>query len=248
MFLALDIGNTSIKAGIFDGDTLLFSSFIDHPKNPTQKHYQRWLMPLFSRFNIHHIGCASVQPQRIKLLRQSLRKVTHVKPKILSYHDYPNLTLAIDQPEELGIDLVVDGVAANHHYSTPCIVIDVGTATKVMGITKHQFVGVAIAPGIVTSYRALNQHAALIKTKKMLTPQHVFGKNTAQSLASGILLGHVAMIEGLVASGKLALKVTDCPVILTGGYAPLIQPYFQMAIQYDQHLSLKGIRLCKLIA
>jgi type III pantothenate kinase len=244
MFLAIDLGNTSIKAGIFDDKDLLYTAFLDHPNIPTILVYQAWLKTMMDKFKIDRIAIGSVKPQLRHLIIKALAQLTTVTPIILSHTSYPNFQLRIDKPDELGIDLLVDAIATNKLYGADAIIIDVGTATKVMAIRHQGFEGVAIAPGIATSFKALNQHASLIKTMKMVSPNQVFGKNTVASLSSGIILGHIHMIEGLIKQGLTTFGWRYAPIILTGGYAHFLRPHFSIKVTYDQHLSLKGIRLC----
>lgn len=242
MFLAFDLGNTSIKAGVFDGQTLLLNTHLDHGDKPTKAKYRTWLLPIFHQYEIDTIAIASVHPHYANLLVSTLANITKIKPVRLLATHFSSLKIAIDQPKELGIDLVVDAVAATTISHQPVIIVDVGTATKIMAVNQQTFLGVAIAPGLLTSYKAIHQHAALIKKQTMIKPGEVFGKNTPQSLASGIILGHAALIEGLISRGLKQLKVPSCQVILTGGYAGLIVDHLSIPVTYEPNLSLKGIQ------
>jgi type III pantothenate kinase len=245
MFLAIDLGNTSIKYGIFDAGKLISNHFLDHPTIPTIMVYQQWLKPMFDKHKFERIAICSVKPQLRHLIVKALAQLTAIQPQIINHDSFPKFQLRIDHPEELGMDLLVDAIATNQLYASEAIIIDVGTATKVMAIRDQGFEGVAIAPGIATSFKALNQHASMIKTMKMVSPQHVFGKNTAASLSSGIILGHIHMLEGLVRQGITSLGWKYAPIILTGGYAHLLLPHFSMKVTHDANLSLKGIQLCQ---
>lgn len=245
MFLSLDLGNTSIKAGVFEQRKLVFNSHIDHPQVATIKTYETWLKPLFEKYMITGIALASVKPPLRHLIIKALALLTKIEPILLTRKAYPKFAIRIDQPDELGMDLIVDSVAAQELYSQEALIVDLGTATKVMAIHDRGFEGVAIAPGILTSFKALNQNAAQINTMKMITPKDIFGKNTASALASGIILGQVHMIEGLIKQGLKAYQRQQASIILTGGYAPLLLPYFSIKVIHDPHLSLKGIQLCQ---
>jgi type III pantothenate kinase len=245
MFLAIDLGNTSIKYGIFDAGKLVSNHYLDHPNIPTILAYQNWLKPIFSKYKFERIVICSVKPQLRHLIVKAIAQLSTTQPQILTHESYPKFQLRIDQTEELGMDLLVDSIATNQLYASEAIIIDVGTATKVMAIRQQGFEGVAIAPGISTSFKALNQHTSLIKTLKMVSPQHVFGKNTTAALSSGIILGHIHMLEGLVRQGITSLGWKYAPIILTGGYAHLLLPFFTMKVTHDANLSLKGIQLCQ---
>lgn len=244
MLLAIDLGNTSVKLGVFDQGHLLLNSFLDHPNIPTIKAYQTWFTPVFKQYGIKTIRIASVKPQLRHLIVKALAELTNIQPTFLSSLSAPNFKLRIQKPEELGVDLLMDALATDQHYQPEAIIIDVGTATKVMAIRDHGFEGVSIAPGIMTSFKALNQNASLIKTMQLVKPTDVFGKNTVSALASGIILGHIHMIEGLIQQGLKSLGFRNVPVIITGGYANLLLPLFSIKVIHDPHLSLKGISLC----
>lgn len=244
MVMAIDLGNTSIKAGIFDATNLVFHAHVDHPHVPTIRFYQSWFKLMMDKYPIKRIILASVNPQIKHLIIKALALLTTLVPYLIQATSFPDFELRIDHPEELGVDLIVDAIATHHLYFQEAIIVDVGTATKVMAIQKQGFEGVAIAPGIVTSFKALNDQASLINTMKMVRPDRVFGKNTPAALASGIILGHVYMIEGLIRQGMQSLGWKYVSIVLTGGYAPKLMPYFSMKFTHDPHLSLKGINLC----
>ncbi len=244
MLLAIDLGNTSVKLGVFDQGVLVLNSYVDHPNIPTIKTYQTWFSPVFQQFTIKTIRIASVKPQLRHLIVKAIAQLTTIQPTFLSTLSAPNFKLRIQKPEELGVDLLMDAIATDRHYHPDAIIIDVGTATKVMAIRDHGFEGVSIAPGILTSFKALNQNASLIKTMQMMKPTEVFGKNTVSALASGIILGHIHMIEGLIQQGLKGLGLKHAPVIITGGYANWLLPLFTIKVTHDPHLCLKGIALC----
>ncbi len=244
MILTIDLGNTSVKAGIFDADNLLLNSFLDHLPIPTILVYQQWLKPMLEKHRVERVIVASVKPAIRHLIVKAIAQLTTIQPQFITHTTYPKFQLRIDHPEELGLDLLVDAIATNQIYAQDAIIVDLGTATKVIAIKQQGFEGVAIAPGIATSFKALNQHAALLKTTKMMTPSQVFGKNTGAALSSGIIFGHVHMIEGLIQQGIQGLGWKNAPIIITGGYAKLLLPHLKMKVTHDPHLSLKGIQRC----
>jgi type III pantothenate kinase len=244
MILTIDLGNTSVKCGIFEGENLLINSYIDHPAIPTILVYQQWLKPMLEKHRVERVIIASVKPAIRHLIVKAIAQLTTIQPQFITHTSYPKFQLRIEHPEELGLDLLVDAIATNQIYAQDAIIVDVGTATKVMAIRQQGFEGVAIAPGIATSYKALNEHAALLKTTKMMSPNQVFAKNTGAALSSGIIFGHVHMIEGLIQQGIQTLGWKFAPIIMTGGYAKLLLPHLKMKVTHDPHLSLKGIQRC----
>lgn len=244
MLLAIDLGNTSVKLGVFDQGQLVLNSYLDHPSIPTIKTYQNWFANIVQKYEIKTIRIASVKPQLRHLIVKALAQLTNIQPVFLSISHAKTFKIRIQKPEELGVDLLMDAIATDHDYQKDAIIIDVGTATKVMAIRDHGFEGVSIAPGILTSFKALNQSASLIKTMHMVKPTEVFGKTTINALASGIIFGHIHMIEGLIQQGLKSLGLKQIPIIITGGYANWLLPHFNLKVIHDPHLSLKGINIC----
>jgi type III pantothenate kinase len=244
MKLVIDIGNTSIKFATILGERFSFSMYIDHQGKQLTDDDEARLFTLLKTHPITDIYIASVQPKVYAYLLKSIAKVRKDSIHPLSRHDFKTLTIAIDGPNQLGVDLIADAVAVSSHYQGVIIVVDVGTSTKILAVANHTFLGVSIAPGIQTSYQALIGSASLLDAITLSAPTTVFGKNTEASLRSGVILGHASMINGLIEQGIKELQIKG-PVtyVITGGYASLVIPYLRYACIEEPYLTLKGIGL-----
>jgi type III pantothenate kinase len=153
------------------------------------------------------------------------------------------ISIAIDNPHELGADRLANAVAAHRRYGAACVVVDFGTATNFDAVSAAgEYVGGAIAPGIETSLDALTNRAARLVKVDLLAPERVIGKSTAESMRSGVVFGAVAMVDGIVARIKEELD-PDAAVIATGGLAALVCRYSLQIDDHDPLLTLEGLRL-----
>jgi len=148
--------------------------------------------------------------------------------------------VAVDQPMEVGADRLVNAVAARQLEGQPAIVIDAGTATKVDAISPDgTFLGGAIAPGIGIGLDALAARAARLYAVEVAPPPRTIGRNTIEAIQSGLINGHVAMVEGLVSRVRSELGEV-APVVVTGGYGPLIAEAIDMPVRREPNLTLIG--------
>jgi type III pantothenate kinase len=242
MNLALDIGNTSIKFGVFENHQLIQSGYFDHGHQDTVIFYKEKINQILETVSIQSILIASVVPLITDIMTSFLQLEFSGTVHVLSKDDFLVMPIDIDNPNELGIDLIADAFGAKAEYGENVIIADLGTATKVMAIVNGTFIGVSIAPGITSSLKGLIANASLLKQIQVDVPNRLFGKNTQESLLSGTIYGHAALVEGLIQKGLEILNLPgDVPIIITGGYAPLVTPYVKTAMIYDKLLSLKGI-------
>jgi type III pantothenate kinase len=153
------------------------------------------------------------------------------------------ITLGMEQPEMVGVDRIANAVAAHQHVNGPVIVVDLGTATKVEAITANGvFRGGAIAPGVQVMTEALASRAARLFTVPLKLPERAIGRNTVEAMQSGIVLGHIKMIEGLVAEVAEELNAGGPEVLVTGGHAEVDGSPFRLIGRHDPMLTLNGIR------
>jgi type III pantothenate kinase len=242
MNLALDIGNTSVKYGVFEQYRLIESGYFDHFHHLDIKFYAEKLGQILTSFSIDLILIASVVPDLTERITRYLKLEYAEKYQILNKDNFKTLPIDIDNPSELGIDLIADAFGAREAYGQNTIIVDLGTATKVMAVKDGVFVGVAIAPGIISSLKGLIANTSMLNYDQIDQPQRLFGKNTKESLLSGTIYGHAALVDGLVKKGReIFTDIKGIPIIISGGYAPLITPYLKTDMIYDKLLSLKGI-------
>jgi type III pantothenate kinase len=186
---------------------------------------------------------SSVVPSVTTWLVNMTRHRLRIDPVIVSGDLDVGLDLDVDEPGHLGADRIVDCVAAFQRYGGPAIIVDLGTATTFDVIGRSgAYKGGAIAAGVATSLKALASNAAQLFNVELHMPDAVIGRNTADQLRSGIVAGHLAMLEGMIERTRAELG-TDVQVIVTGGLAPLFADRSSLFDHFDPDLTLHGLRL-----
>lgn len=248
MLLAVDIGNTNIKFGVFDGDELIRTLTISCNKDKTADEYSVELYSLIRVMGIHRAdfdGCiiSSVVPTVTARIDSAIRDLLRVEPLIVGPGVKTGLNIRIEDPSTLGADLVVACVAANAQCSAPCIVISMGTATVLCVIDRSRaMIGGPIAPGVMVSLNALTGNAALLVSVALEAPDSVIGNNTDRSIRSGLVWGTVCMIDGMIDRIEKELG-ESCTVIATGGMAKTIIPHCTHDIAVKDDLIMQGLKL-----
>lgn len=248
MLLTLDMGNTNITIGVFAGERLLFESRVatDHTKMEDQ--YAIDLMDILRLYRVDardFTGAvvSSVVPDLDRAVRGAVVKVTGVDPLMVGPGTKTGIDIRLDNPAQLGPDLLVGAVAAVARYGAPCIIWDLGTATTVSVVdASGVFRGGAIMPGVGTSFESLVSRTSLLPRIRMEPPAHVIGPNTIESMQSGAVYGTAAMIEGMCDRIEQELG-TPAAVIATGGMGRDVVPHCRRPIVYDDNLLLEGLRL-----
>ena len=248
MLLAVDIGNTNIKFGIFNGDELMRTLTISCNKDKTADEYSVELYSLIRVMGIHRTdfgGCiiSSVVPTVTARIDSAIRGLLHIEPLIVGPGVRTGLNIRIEDPSTLGADLVVACVAANAEYPAPCIVISMGTATVLCVIDRNRaMLGGPIAPGVMVSLNALTGNAALLVSVALDAPKSVIGNNTDRSIRAGVVWGTVCMIDGMIDRIERELG-EKCTVVATGGMAKTIIPHCTHEITVKDDLIMQGLRL-----
>ena len=246
MILALDIGNSSIVAGGFQGKKLLFTARLRTDSTKTSDEYCIDLMSILEvyghdREEVTGSIIASVVPQVTNACKTALRKLSSREPLIVGPGLKSGLNLKIENPALIGADLVVGSVAALQEHKPPMIVVDMGTATSMTVLDETgALVGGSICPGVQVSLDALTSRTALLPGLQLDQPRRAIGKNTIECMRSGVMLGAASMLDGMVArmEQELGSKTT---VILTGRIAKFIAPLCRTPMVYDSNLTLKGL-------
>ena len=248
MTLALDVENTNIVLGCFDGDEIYFTSRIATDRKKTGDEYA---ISFKNILEMHGVALekirgsivASVVPALINTIKEALRLLLKKEPMVVGPGVKTGLNILMDNPASLGSDMVVNAVAAMAEYPVPLIVIDLGTATTLLAVNgKKNFVGSVIAPGVAVSAGALAQACDQLPRISLEAPQEVIGRNTVDCMKSGAVFGTAAMLDGMVQRMEQQLGGA-CTVIATGSYAGEIIPHCQREIHVDDQLLLKGLRL-----
>ena len=246
MILAIDIGNTNIVVGCIDDKKTYFIERLATVRTKTELEYA---VDLKTVLDIYHIkktdidGCiiSSVVPQITNIAKLAAEKILKKEVMVLGPGVKTGLNIMMDNPGQLGADLVADAVAGLKEYSVPFIVIDMGTATTVSVVNgKKQYIGGMILPGIGISLDALTARASQLSGISIDPPKHVIGRNTIECMKSGVLYSNAAAIDGIIdrVEEELGEKAT---VIATGGLAKKIVSHCKKDIILDEDLLLKGL-------
>ncbi len=248
MLLVIDAGNTNICTGAYLGDELLFTSRLATDHSATR---DRIAVDLASIFRLNDIDpsrfsgaiLSSVVPEITTALKQAVKKVTGQDALMVGPGLKTGLNILTDNPAEVGSDLVAGAVAAKNKYPLPAIVVDLGTATKVIALDKDgAFLGCSIAPGVSISLDALVGGASLLTNIAMHRPDHAIGTNTIDSMTSGLLYGTVDMLDGMC--DRFAAEMNDPvqTIIATGGLGHIAAGCRHDMVM-DQDLILEGLKL-----
>lgn len=247
MILTIDIGNTNIVVGAVYNGEICFTSRILTNKNLTSDQYYTYIKNILlgnDIFNEQIKDCiiCSVVPPVLKAVFDAVFKIIKKEPIIVLKDKLKiDLNFLIDNPEQLGTDLIVTSVAAIKQFKPPLIVIDMGTATTVSVIDKDKnYMGGLIIPGAKISLDALSNKTAQLPFISIDAPKNKIGKNTIERMQSGIIFGNSCMIDGII---NMIQKDFDekLNIIATGGIASYIIPFCETKIIYDENLMLKGL-------
>lgn len=248
MLLVIDIGNTNIVYGIYDGEKLLHHWRVSTNRNSTADEYGVAIRTLFTYAGFNHadidaIAIASVVPPLNPAIEQMCRRYFGIEPLVIGPGIKTGMPIRYENPREIGADRIVDAVAGYAKYGGPLIIVDFGTATTFGVISEDgAYLGGAICPGVGTSTEALFQRAARLPRIELVKPKSVIGKNTVAGMQAGIIYGYVGLVDGIVRRIMAELG-QKCRVVATGGLAELIAPETETIETVDQFLTLEGMRL-----
>ncbi|MBM3130905.1 MAG: type III pantothenate kinase [Chloroflexi bacterium] len=249
MLLCIDIGNTNIKLGLFDGDKIRAHWRIATDRARLADEYAMLLLDLFSAQQIKigdvsGIALSSVVPALTPEFADLAKRYLKQTPIVVGPGVKTGINIRTDHPAEVGTDLIVNAVAARAlaPRNAPIIVIAFGTATAFSAVSASgDFVGVAIAPGVGTSAEALFRFAAKLPQVELARPPHAIGKNTVHSMQAGLIFGYAGLVEGLIKRMRDELG-GNARVIATGGLAQLIASETTLIEIVEPNLTLLGLR------
>ena len=248
MLLVLDMGNTNITLGVYEGKKLLLQSRIATDRTKMEDQYAVELMDLMRLYKLESAAfsgaiLASVVPPLNHAICGAVKKAVGVTPMLVGPGTKTGLNIRIDNPSTLGADLLVGAVAAVDAVGYPCIVWDLGTATTVTVVDKDgAFRGGAIMPGIGTGLNSLAAGTSLLPQISVDAPDKVIGSNTIACLQSGAVYGNACMIDGM--NSRIVEELGyDAPVVVTGGLGREIAPQCRTKVQYISELLLDGLRI-----
>lgn len=249
MILVLDIGNTNVKAGVYEGENLLSTWRIATDLRKTSDEYGIALVAMLRAEGIEPeaisgIILSSVVPAINFTIEHMLADYLHKKPIVVGAGIKTGLNIRTNNSREIGGDIICDTVSVFQRYGGPCITIDFGTATT-MFITSDtaEILGGCILPGVRVSSEAISSRAANLPAVALDLPESVIGKNTIACMQAGLLYGYIGQIEYLIKKMKAETGFTQAKVIATGGLARAIADHTETIDVVDSKLTLEGLRL-----
>lgn len=249
MILVVDVGNTNITFGVFDGDKLATSFRMMSKIEHTSDEYGMMIKSLILSNNIalediHGAIIASVVPKVMHALTGALTRYLNVKPIVVGPGTKTGIKITTENPREIGADRIVDVVAAFEKYSGPVLVIDFGTATTYDLVTGDGCFGVGItAPGIKISAKALWTDTAKLPEIEIKKPASILASETITSMQAGLMYGQIGATEYIIREVKKQAGLPNCKVVSTGGLGRLISEETAMIDVYDPALTLDGLRI-----
>jgi type III pantothenate kinase len=248
MLLAVDIGNTNITIGVFDGSKMKATWRVATGVHRMPDEYASLILHLFEHEGIatskitDAILC-SVVPPVAGVFEEMCRRYLKVSPILVEAGVKTGVRISMDNPREVGADRIVNAVAAHQLYGGAVIVIDLGTATTFDAVSEEgDYLGGAIAPGIAIATEALFSRTAVLPRVELIHPKRAIGRNTVAAMQSGIVFGYAGLIEGIVTRIKQELG-GKAKVVATGGYAELLARETPAIEEVNPDLTLIGLRL-----
>lgn len=248
MLLAIDIGNTNVVLGVFEGKRLVENWRVATKTQITPDEYAMILQDLFSfgglEFRqIDGVIISTVVPPLLPVMTEMSKKYFHIDPLVVTHEIKAGIKIRYDNPKEIGADRLVNAAAAYRLYGGPVIIVDFGTATTFCAVTRDgEYLGGAIAPGIKISAEALFQRAAKLPKVELVKPRSVIGADTISAMQAGIIYGYAGLVDGIVDRMKKELS-PDARVVATGGLAELVSPETRSIQEIKPHLTLEGLQL-----
>ena len=252
MLLAIDVGNSNIVLGVFEGETLIQSWRLQTVRERTSDELGLLVEGLFEhsrieRLQVRGVILGSVVPPLTGTIRQMVQRYFGVTAVVVEPGVNASMPILYENPSEVGADRILNGVAAYEKFGKglgrPLIVVDFGTATTLDAITaKGEYLGGAICPGVTISADALLQRAARLPRIDVRKPSRVVGRTTVGAMESGLFWGYVGMVEGLVRRMDAELG-GNAICVATGGLADVIAPETPLIQHVDPDLTLHGLRI-----
>ena len=248
MLLTLDVGNTNVTLGVYDGESLKATWRLATDVERLADEYGVLMLTLLQHeklepADIREAVMACVVPDLEPVFDRLCRRYFDVHPLVVHAGIRTGLRILYDTPRDVGADRVADAVAAIHIYGPPLIVVDLGTATVFDAISKEgDYMGGALAPGLGIAAEALFRRAAKLYRVELTRPRTAIGRNTITAMQSGIVFGYVGLIEGIVRRMKDEIG-GEPKVIGTGGYAELIARETDVIDTVNTDLTLEGLRI-----
>jgi type III pantothenate kinase len=246
MLLALDVGNTNVVLGLYEGTVRRTFWRLRTERERTADEYALLLRDLLALEGLgldalEAVVIANVVPPTARPLGELCARYLGGPPWVVGENLKPNMPVRYEPPTDVGGDRIVDAYAAKRLYGTPVIVVDCGTATSFNAVSAQgEYLGGAIAPGIGISLDALFREAARLQPVNLVKPERVIGRSTQESIQAGVLYGYAGMIDGVVRRFREELG-QETRVVATGGLAELIAPEAETVQEVNPFLTLDGL-------
>ncbi len=249
MLLAINVGNTNIRIGVYEGKKLVAHWKLGTNREWTSDEFGMFFTSFFSHekleiSDIEAVIIASVVPPIMFSLEHAISKYLKKEPILIGPGIKTGINIKYENPRELGADRIVNAVAAYEIYGGPVIIVDFGTATTFNAVSSRgEFLGGAICPGIKISAEALYQRTAKLPRIDLAKHDAVIGRNTAVGMQSGVFYGYVGQVNYLVKRIKQEMKEENIKVVATGGLAKFIATEAETIDEVNGRLTLEGLRI-----
>ena len=249
MNICVDVGNSTIGIGIYKSNALIERMIFNTDIRLTEDEFYHLFKKQFNELNlpnekVDNIIFSSVVPPINLSIINTLRNIFKVEPILIGTQTKIDLGLKVDNPiDEIGNDLIADLVGAKEKYGSPCLIADLGTASKILLLDKDgDFASCLIVPGLTLSANSLSNKAALLPEVSLIAPKSILAKNTLGAMNAGIVYGHADMITGLINRYEKEIGYS-CKHILTGGGAIYVKEILGDSFIYDKNLNLDGLNI-----
>ncbi len=248
MILTIDIGNTNIVLGGFKDDKLKFVARISTNATKTEDEYATKIRSILvlhdvDKSEIEGAIISSVVPPLNAVMKKAINLIYGIEPLMVQPGIKTGINIHCDNPASVGADLICACVATHYLYGSPSLIIDMGTATKIMVMNDSgTFVGVSIIPGVNIALKALASGTAQLPQISLEAPKSVIGKNTVDCMQSGVVFGNASMIDGMIDRFNEEMG-TELEVYATGGLASTIIPHCKHKITMNENLVLEGLNI-----
>jgi type III pantothenate kinase len=248
MLLAVDVGNTDTVFGLYQSGDWEYIWRMRSLIQENESHYESRLRLHFLEAglwfgDVETVVLSSVVPAMTPIIQKMLRSMFGDDIIVVGPDIYPELSIEIDHPHEIGADLIANAVAVSSRYQQNCVVVDFGTALTFTTVSKdRKILGVAILPGLVTAVKALFANTAQLPEVPLVLPQTAIGKNTTEAIQAGILLGYEGLVKSLISRIREEMG-GECLAVATGGLSSIIETLKEEFVEIDTQLTLDGLRI-----
>jgi len=248
MLLAIDVGNSMVNLGVFQGERIVANLRVSTDARKSADEYGLTIRDLLVLNGIDPAGISdvcmcSVVPPLTGIFEELIQTYFKVTPLTVTAGVRTGLQISYDNPRDVGADRIVDAVAAIHLYGQPTVIVDFGTATVFDAVSREGvYLGGAISPGMNVAAEALFLNTSQLRRVELVAPETAIGQNTTEALQSGLVLGYSGLVMGMVARFKKELG-EDAKVVGTGGLADVIAGVGDVFDAINPDLTLIGLRL-----